>query len=134
LGVDETGAGAWRAGSALCEEAVEMAKKINDPQLLASALLACAEALLESGQAQRALEMALQAQQSFARFEQQESLWRAWLMAARAARWLGQKSAADEYTSYAAARLSDLEQRWGPETFNRYGSRWDVRYFLSQLD
>src|SRR5205085_2996003 len=53
LGLAETRAGAWRAGSALCEEAVEMAKKINDPQLLASALLACAEALLESGQAQR---------------------------------------------------------------------------------
>jgi serine/threonine protein kinase/Tfp pilus assembly protein PilF len=133
LGLAAIRSGAPRAGSHLCAEAVDMASSTGDPQLIAGALLASAEAMLESAEAERALETALQAQKSFARFGQQDSEWRAWLLAAQAKRRLGEIAAAREYASNAGARLSNLEQKWGPEAYNGYLARPDVQHFRKQL-
>jgi serine/threonine protein kinase len=134
LGLAQTRSGRPSAGMPLCQDAVAMATTTSDPQLLASALLAAAEAALESGQAQFALKTALQAQQGFARFEQQDSEWRAWLIAARAGRLLGEEAAAHEYALHADARLSSLKQRWGAAAYDGYMDRRDIQYFRNQLD
>jgi tetratricopeptide (TPR) repeat protein len=134
LGLAQTRSGAARAGRRLCEEAVEQATRTGDPQLFSGALLASAEAMLESGEAQRALETALRAQESFEHFGKQESEWRAWLIAGRASQRLGKEMAARDYASNAYARLSNFEQTSGPEAYNGYLMRRDIQHSRKQLD
>jgi hypothetical protein len=134
LGLAETRSGAARAGTILCNEAVEMAAKTGDPLLLSSALLAQAEAMMENNQSQPALETALRAQESFARFGQMDSEWRAWLVAARAAQRMGDKTKSREYAGQSEARLSSLGQKWSSEAYNGYLARPDVKNFRSQLN
>ena len=110
-----------------------MATATGDPQLLSSAWLSCAESMLDSGETQRALETALSAQKNFARFGKTDSEWRAWLIAARASKRLG-NDAAGEYASYAVNRLSDLKQKWGSEAYSSYLTRSDIRYFRKQTE
>jgi serine/threonine protein kinase/cytochrome c-type biogenesis protein CcmH/NrfG len=133
LGLARARSGAARAGTILCEQAVKMAKETKDPQLLANALLASAETLLTNGQTKPALDAALQAQQSFARFEQQDSEWCAWLIAARAQQGGNQEATAKQYASYAQAKLSNLKQEWGSDVYKDYQDRPDIQGFLNQL-
>jgi tetratricopeptide (TPR) repeat protein len=133
LGLAQTRSGDPRAGAPFCEDAVRMARATDDPHLLASALLASAEVMLDSGQPQLALDTALQAEESFARLEQQESVWRAWLVASRAKQRLGDAAAEVEYASHSFARLSDLKQNWRPEDYDAYIHRPDVKHLLNQL-
>jgi hypothetical protein len=86
-----------------------------------------------SGDAQRALEIALQARESFVRFGQQDSEWRAWLVAAQAKQRLGEAASAREYAANADAQLSNLGQKWGPEAYNGYLARPDIQHFRKQL-
>ena len=65
-------------------------------------------------------------------FGKTDSEWRAWLIAARASKRLGNEAATDEYASYAVNRLSELEQKWGSEAYNSYLTRSDVMYFRKQ--
>jgi hypothetical protein len=90
--------------------------------------------MLDSGETQRALETALSAQQSFARFGKMDSEWRAWLIAAQASERLGKEAAANEYASRAVNRLSELEQKWGSETYTTYLTRADVIRFRKQAE
>jgi serine/threonine protein kinase/Tfp pilus assembly protein PilF len=133
LGLAQVRSGEARAGTYLCEEAIALAANTGDPRLISGALLSAAEAMLESSDAQRALETAIHAQESFARFGQQDSEWRAWLIAAKAKRRLGDEAAAREYASNAEARLSSLAQKLGPEAYNGYLTRPDVEHFRKQL-
>ena len=134
LALAQARAGVTRGTKLLCQEAIDMAAGTADPQLLSGALLASAEALLYSGEAQPALEAALRAQESFARYGKSDSEWRAWLIAAQASQRLGNQTAAHEYSSYAVARLSDLEQKWGSKAYNGYLARADIMQFRKQLD
>lgn len=134
LGLARARSGAPRTGILSCIEAVDLAKTTDDPKLLSNALLAYAETLLALGQLQQAGQIALQAQQSFARFEQQESEWQAWRIIAEAKRRSGEIAAAREYASKAANLLSTVGQKWGPEVFSGYLERPDIRHFQSQLD
>lgn len=134
LGLAETRSGDARAGIRLCTEAVQMSGSTADPQLISSALLASAEALLEAREPQRALDTALQAQESFARFGQLDSEWRAWVIAADARRRLGDEAGARQYLSNAAARLSSFEQRLDPDAYRDYVMRPDVQHFRKQLN
>jgi tetratricopeptide (TPR) repeat protein len=133
LGLAQARSTAAPAGTRFCEQAVDIATLTGDPQLLSSALLAWAEAMLENGDARRALETALKAQNSFARFGREESEWRAWLVAAQASQQLGEQTSVLQYASYAAARLSNLEQKWGAEAYNGYLSRPDIQHLRGQL-
>lgn len=134
LGLAQVRSGEARAGRLLCEEAVDLATNTGDPRLISGALLSAAEAMLERGEAQRALETAIRAQESFARFGQQDSEWRAWLVAGQAKRRLGDEAAARECASNADTRFSSLAQKLGPEAFNSYLTRPDVVHFRAQLD
>jgi serine/threonine protein kinase/Tfp pilus assembly protein PilF len=134
FGLSQARSGEPRAGAVLCNEAVELARSAGDPQMLSGALLAHAEAMIENAESQRSLKAALLAQESFARFGQQDSEWRAWLTAARAGQRLGDETAAREYARSAESKLLSLEQRWGPEAYSSYLARPDVRHFRSQLN
>lgn len=133
LGLAESRSGAARAGRLLCAEAVDIAIGTGDPQLIAGALLASAETMVEEGNGKRALELATRAQESFARFGQQESEWRSWLIAAQAKRRLNEPAAASAYASKADAQLSNLEKKWGPEAYSGYLRRPDIQHFRKQL-
>jgi tetratricopeptide (TPR) repeat protein len=126
--------GELRAGKLLCEEAVDMARDTGDPQLLSGALLARAEALLENGESQPALETALQVQASFARSGQQDSEWRAWLIAARAADGPSEALTRRAYVARANTVLSNLTQTWGAAAYDDYLARPDVQRARNQLD
>jgi tetratricopeptide (TPR) repeat protein len=134
MGRAEALSGAAQAGKKPCEEAVAMAKKISSPQLISSALLALAEVLLTGNDAKRALENALEAQKMFARSGQQDSEWRALLIAARASELTGNKSAALEYASQADSLCAGLEQKWGKEAYNGYLRRPDIQNYRNQVE
>ena len=104
-----------------------MAVRAGDQWLVSRSTLVLAETMLESGDAPSALTTAFRAQESFARTGDQESEWRAWLIAARASQRTGDQTKAREYASHAAGLLANLEQKWGTEAFNGYLARPDIK-------
>jgi len=134
LGLIQSHSGSSRSGKKLCEAAVNMAIQTDDQYLISTAQLAQAEVELESGDAQKALQLALQAKENFGRMGQLDSEWRAWLIAARAGQQLGDKSATREYAANANSRLVSLENRWGQEVYYGYLSRKDIQYSRKQLE
>ena len=134
MGRAEAFSGAAQAGRKSCEEAVAMAKKVNTPQLISTALLALAEVLLVANDWKGALENALEAQKMFARSGQQDSEWRALLIAARAGELAGNKSAAQDYASRADSLCAGLEQKWGKEAYEGYLHRPDIKKYRDQSD
>jgi serine/threonine protein kinase/tetratricopeptide (TPR) repeat protein len=125
--------GAPQVGRKSCEEALALAKKLNTPQLTARTLLALAEVMLIGNDAKGALENSLEAQRFFARAGQQDSEWRALLIAARASELAGDKSAAREYASQADNRCAGLEQKWGQEAYVGYLRRPDIQNYRNQI-
>jgi serine/threonine protein kinase/Tfp pilus assembly protein PilF len=126
--------GAVDAGRKSCEEAVAMARKVNSPQLISGALLALAEVMLIGHDPKGALENSLAAQKIFARAGQQDSEWRAQLIAARAQQLIGDKSAAQRYAAQADKLCAGLEDKWGKEAYAGYLRRPDIQNYRSQLD
>jgi len=116
-------------GLKFCDEAVKMAAPSGDFLLQSRALLYKAESALLRNDAQTALDLATEAQARFARGEQHESEWRAWLIASRASEKLGDKSKAQEQFANAMNARSKLEQSWGAESFKDYSSRPDIQAF-----
>ena len=133
MGRAEALSGAPQVGRKLCEEAVAMAKKTNTPQLISSALLALAEVMLIGKEAKSALENSLEAQKSFARSGQQDSEWRALLIAARASQLAGDKVAARDYASKADSQCAGLEQKWGKDAYASYLRRPDIQTYRNQI-
>lgn len=117
----------------LCEEAVAAAKALNSPRLISSSLLALAEVLLLANDGPRALATALQAQAMFARAGQQDSEWRAWLIAARASELEGNKANTQEYASRADSQCAGLQQKWGAEAYDGYLHRPDIQAYRKQV-
>lgn len=132
-GLAQAFSGAVREGKAECEEAVEMAKRGSDIALISKAILALAEVLLESGDAQGSLSAALEAKDRFASVSQHESEWRAWVIMSRAHRRQGDVAAAQDDSARATEVLSQLQQKWGPEAFDRYLTRPDIQFSHKQL-
>lgn len=133
LGLSQVFSNAKHEGRLSCEEVVKMAAQTGDPWLLSRARLALSAALLEDNDAQGALTNALQAQESFARAGQQDSEWRALLLAARASRRTGDELKAREYAARAVESLASLQQKWGDDNYNSYLARPDVQFFRKQL-
>jgi serine/threonine protein kinase/uncharacterized protein HemY len=133
LGVAQSRSGSPRAGGVLCANAVDMATQTGDPHLIAATLLAHAEIMFDVGDASRALQTALRAQQSFAGAGQKDSEWRAWLIAARASQRLHKEALMREYAAHAEVLLASLEQEWGAAAYHGYLSRKDVQKLQKQL-
>jgi tetratricopeptide (TPR) repeat protein len=118
----------------LCAEAVKLAgEQGEDFFLLTLALLTSAEVALESGDAHSAAQLSAQAQERFLKGGQQESAWRAWLLAARANQQLNNTQVAGQQLARAKELLLELQQRWGANAFNLYLARPDILAYNKQL-
>jgi tetratricopeptide (TPR) repeat protein len=126
-------AGSGAEGVRQCDEAVNMALNLSDSARLSNAMLALAEAKLESGDAQGARTAARQVQARLNRAGQQELEWRAWLIASRASRRLKDDSMAQQELNSAVWVLSQVQQKWSPEAFSQYLSRPDIQSAHKQL-
>lgn len=133
LGLAQARSGTTRAGLSSCRKAFEIATQAGDPRLISIAQLALAEALLETGDAQAAIETALKAKDSFASFGQYHSEWVSWFLAARASQRLQDEATAREYASHAADLSSKLEATWGAAVYQDYLKRPDVQLFRKQI-
>jgi tetratricopeptide (TPR) repeat protein len=133
LGLSQSLSGATRAGRLLCEDAIKVANSAGDVRLLLDAHLALAEALLEDGDAKGGLSIALRLKEDCERNKQRDSLWRALLIAARAANSLGDEQKTQEYTAQADAVLSGLQRDLGAENYNSYLGRPDIQLRRKQL-
>jgi tetratricopeptide (TPR) repeat protein len=131
LGLVQSGSGS--DGKTNCQEAIKLATDAGDAALLSRATLALAESALNQRDARSALESATLAQARFAKAGQQESEWRAWLIAALASRQLGERDKAVEQLGHARTVLSQLEQKWGAEAFKVYLTRPDIQVYYKQL-
>jgi tetratricopeptide (TPR) repeat protein/tRNA A-37 threonylcarbamoyl transferase component Bud32 len=134
LGSAKLFAGSKREGLALCEAAANEALKTQDDGLTSRSLLAYSEALLETGDAAKALQLANQAAERLAKHMQQDSQWRALIIAARASEKLGNADAVASMHMQARQVLSQLEQKWGQETFKRYLTRPDNQVYIGELN
>jgi serine/threonine protein kinase len=132
MGRADAFSGAPQVGRKSCDEAVAMARKVNSPQLISSALLALAEVQLIANDSKGALENALEAQKMLAQSGQQDSEWRALLIAAQASDLTGNKSAAYDYASRADTLCAGLKQKWGQEAYEGYLRRPDIQKYRNQ--
>ena len=129
LGMVKAASGGRKEAQKLCDEAITAASNAGDFGLHSRALLAGAEAALKGNDAQTALTLATQAQERFARGQQLESEWRAWLFASRASQQLGDTGKAEEQLRNAQNVRSKLEQQWGPDVFRQYAARPDIQAY-----
>ncbi|HSB11098.1 MAG TPA: tetratricopeptide repeat protein [Blastocatellia bacterium] len=132
IGLAQAYSGAPQPAKKLCEEAVTLAREVKSPRMISSALLALAEVLLKANDAEGARANAQQAQALFAKAGQQDSEWRALLIAARAAKLSG-NSEAREYASRADNLYNGLRERLGAEAFDTYRRRPDIMAYRNQL-
>jgi serine/threonine protein kinase/Tfp pilus assembly protein PilF len=128
------GGGDRRAAFSACEDALGMSMRLDDPSLVSRAMLALAEAALETGDSARSQELALEVAARFAAAGQRESEWRAWLVAARAAERAGDANRAREHAGRSLEVLSQLQQQWGGENYNQYLARQDIKLLRRQLE
>lgn len=133
LGLAQSLSGAKAEGKRTCEEALALARQEGEEALISDAMLALAQALYESGDAAGALTQALAAEEHSARFGEQESIWRAWLIAAQSSLRTGNRADAREQLAHVNEALSTLQQQWGTEAFNLYQSRHDIEALRKQL-
>ena len=133
IGLAQALSGAPEPARRQCEEAVVAAKELNNPRLVSSSLLALAEVQLLANDGPRALATALQAQAMCAQAGQQDSEWRAWLIAARASELEGNKSNTQEYASRADSQCAGLQQKWGAEAYDGYLHRPDIQAYRKQV-
>lgn len=133
LGVAQALSGMQSAGMRSCLAAVNLAKTAGVPRLISSGQLALAEVQLESDHMQDALKAALALQASFARSGQQQSEWRAWLIAALASSQLGHRTSAHDYGTRADILLAKIRREWGEEMYNGYLSRPDMQHYRKKI-
>ena len=134
IALAEARSGALQPAKLLCQEAAAQAKESGLPQLISSAQLTLAEVLVVAKDAEGALKAALDAQPLFARSGQQDSEWRALLMAARASQLAGDRSAAQTYASRAQTLCDGLLERWGADAYEGYLRRPDIQNYRRQID
>ena len=131
LGLAKALSGSAKDGLKISDEALKISLGAGDFLLQSRALLCKAEIAFLTNDAQTALNLATEAQARFARGEQYESEWRAWLIASRASEKLGDRAKAQEQYANAMSIRSKLEQQWGAE-FKQYALRPDIQAFYQQ--
>ena len=133
LGLAAALSGSVAEARKLCDEAFAAAQQLKSRPLTTSAQLALAEVMLLQKDTAGALETALAAQKVFAQSGQQDSEWRALLIAARAHNLAGNRSAAQDYAARADQACNALPQKWGAEAYQSYLKRPDIQNYRKQL-
>jgi serine/threonine protein kinase/Tfp pilus assembly protein PilF len=134
LGLAEVLSGQIATGKKQCDDAVNEARTLRDPNHLSNALLALAESSLVAGDFKAAMSNASEAQQRTTAANQHESEWRALTIAALAIDQTGDKTRARELGTKAVAVLSGLEQQWGTANYNAYLNRADIGDLRKKLN
>jgi tetratricopeptide (TPR) repeat protein len=129
LALAKADSGAQVEARKLCDESLKATSSAGDFGLHSRALLACAEVALKGKDAPTALTLATRAQERFSRGSQLESEWRAWAIASRASKELGQSDNAQEQMKNAEEARSKLEQQWGADAFKLYAARPDIKAY-----
>jgi serine/threonine protein kinase/tetratricopeptide (TPR) repeat protein len=133
LAAAQEAGGSSKVAKQTAADALELAKRLNDPGQLAQTQLVAAQTLLSTGDNQGALETANQAQVFFARAGQMASNWQALLIPGLASRGLGDTAKSHEYGARAEESLAKLRQSWGPEVFESYLRRPDIQRLQKRL-
>ena len=133
LGSAQAATGTRREGLAGLAEAAQLAGKSGSALLAADARLAYAEALLAGGEALRAREIAITAQQWFAGAGNHEAEWRSWLVAAGAEKSLGNLVKSQENARKSTGLLASLQQKWDADSYKTYLARPDIQDRGKQL-
>jgi tetratricopeptide (TPR) repeat protein len=133
LGAAQIATGARAQGLATLAEAAQVAVKSGSAGLTADARLAYAEALLAAGEAQRARDTAVAAQQWFAGAGNQEAEWRSWLVVADAEGVLGDAAKSREDVQKTTQIVAGLKQKWDADSYKTYLDRPDIQDRGKQL-
>jgi serine/threonine protein kinase/Tfp pilus assembly protein PilF len=129
LALAKANTGAQDEARKLCDNSLKATSSAADFGLHSRALLACAEVALKGKDDQTALTLATEAQERFARGTQLESEWRAWAIASRASKDLGDSNKAQEQSKNEEATRAKFEQMIGSEAFKLYTSRPDIQVY-----
>jgi tetratricopeptide (TPR) repeat protein len=121
-------------GRLKCEQAVQGARELGDPIVLADALVALAQAQLESGDPTDGLKNSIEAQELSSRIGSPEIELVALLTAARSCRSLHDPQKALDYAIRADKLITSFQELWGPDNYNSYLSRPDIQISRTQLD
>lgn len=133
LGLIKALSGQGKDAQSLCVDALKLANEAGETLLSARAMLATAEATLQAGDAATALNLATQAEDSFARGSQLESQWRACLIKALANQRLGDTGKAEQQLERGRNILRELERQWGSDAYKGYTSRPDIQVYYKEL-
>jgi tetratricopeptide (TPR) repeat protein/tRNA A-37 threonylcarbamoyl transferase component Bud32 len=133
IGLADVYSGSAEQGRKLCEEAFEIAKQTKSRQLITSAQMALAEALLTERNAAAALQNVFELEKIFGQSGQKDSEWRALLIAARASDMSGDKARVQSFASRADSACNELQQKWGAEAYESYLRRPDIQMYRKQL-
>jgi tetratricopeptide (TPR) repeat protein len=125
LGLALVRSGSYVEGKNLCEEALALSANM-DVWYTSRARLAVAEAMLASGEVRAAQAALAELEPQFAKAEQNDSRWRALVLAARASVALRDSSAARKSAGQALNLLSGFENAWGKQAYDGYLSRPDI--------
>lgn len=128
LGLAKAFAGSAGEGMSDCEKSLELARKAGDYGLLTRTLVTGALAALESNNAEKALQLANEAEQMAARGGNKESLWLALIVAARAQERLGNTAETQNKAAQAEKVLSELRSEAG-EFADSYLARRDLEFY-----
>jgi serine/threonine protein kinase/Tfp pilus assembly protein PilF len=115
------------------EKGIELAKKLKDPRLISRGQLLLARSLLDSGDPNGALNMALTALEFSNRSGQRQSQWHAWCIAALASKRQGDEGKAREYATQAEQLDRKLQSTWSRDEYNGYLSRPDIQEYHRQI-
>jgi tetratricopeptide (TPR) repeat protein/predicted Ser/Thr protein kinase len=134
FGLAQSYAGLRQSGRQACAEALAGAQQVKNVRMIAMATLNLADVQLQNGEVAAAAQSALQAQAGLVRLQQQDSEWRAWLIAARAMHQTGNQSLSSDYANRANQLLSELTSRWGQENYTQFLTRPDVQSLRNELN
>ena len=125
--------GSARDGLVDCEGSLDIARNAGDAGLLTRTMLALALAALQSGDTERALQLANDSQERAVVAGQKETEWRAGLVAARANQLRGNSTIAQEQKGRAETAYTAFRNSLG-DYISSYEARKDVIIFRKQLD
>ncbi|MGE0104722.1 MAG: tetratricopeptide repeat protein [Blastocatellales bacterium] len=134
LGLAQALSGSQAAARDTAAQAVEIARSLQDPGILAQSRLTQAEVLMRAGDLPGALSAALEARSFYSRINRHISEWNALRIAAIVSNRTGETERARDYSRQAAESLARMEKQWGPENFVAWTNRPDTRSMRKQLD
>lgn len=127
-------AGQKKEAGDLCRQAVTAAAEVNDTKLQYPAWLALAETKLKGRKAVETLEIIDQWAEKMGTNNLGEIQWRAYAVAARAARLLGKDDKMQFYRNRGKEILTGISQTWNGNNYQGYLSRPDIKNYLNYLD